>query len=444
MSNFKRYINTIPRVFNPEFNRVLYALLTAIATADDDVETSIEEGKKQLFVRTATGRYLDRIANSLGVARPATLGLSDEDFQNLIPNLSLKPKSIRKAFYDTADIFWGPLFSRANITSNNSAPFNVSTGDIISVRIDARSIQNVKVLTRDIAVNGAATANEIQVILSRIKGATIEIVDDGMTGDLFINLRTNTPGSTGQVEILDSTMVSPTKLDFTLGAYDILDLDQRVSIYNMNPNEIIIEIPAIVPALRRTLKGSHHFHADATIEPPVPPTNGIWAGSFLYNPTGSINKFTITGQKSELQETITEGQVYTSIEVDDTSLIENQTGKVIFDFGRATQEGPVKYRGVPNSNTILLDPAYIFQFDHSVGSDINVISKEEPYKPLRNGKDLAIYLTSPATARQIVQDILESLAAAGIIVRFIILGPTYKYLLDNPYITSDDAPSEDV
>jgi hypothetical protein len=39
--------------------------------------------------------------------------------------------------------------------------------------------------------------------------------------------------------------------------------------------------------------------------------------------------------------------------------------------------------------------------------------------------------------------ILESLAAAGVIVKFKVLAPTYKYLIDNPYISDDDAPAEE-
>jgi hypothetical protein len=439
--SLKRLQNTFPQIFSPESNRVILALLTAIAESDDDVRAAIEEAKNQLFVRTATGRGLDRVAASLGVARPATLGLTDAEFQNLIPNLSLKPKNIRKAFYDTADVFWGERFSRANISSGNFAPFNVSVGDLIKVKIDQRPQQEVKVLTGEIAVNGAATAEEIKFILSKITGTTTEISVDSLTGNEFINLRTNTPGPTGSIEIIDSSMISASKLDFTLGVFDILKLDQRVAVYNLKPNELLIEIPSIVPALRRTLKGSHHFHADSTLEGPKPTLNGIWQGSFMFNPNGSVNTFTVTGQKAALQQLLSKGQVYTSALVDTTGLIVNPSGEIIFGFGLETQEGPVRYRGIPNTSTILLDPSYTFKFNQPIGSPINVISAKTPYVPQRDGADLAIYLTSPSGAREIVQDILRTLAAAGIILNFKVLAPKYKYIIDNPYIDTDDAPS---
>lgn len=443
MSNsLKRYFNTIPRAFNPETNRVMYALLYAIALSDDDVELSVEEAKKQLFVRTATGRNLEKLANSLGVAKPQSLGLTDTEFQELIPNLTLKPKTIRKAFYDTADVFWGPLYSRANVTSNNAGTYNVSLGDQIFVSVNGGATQNIKVLNGDIAANGFATAQEIQKILSRIKGATVIVLTESLTGNEFINIRTKTPGSTGSIEIFASTMIGAGKLDFDIGNYDILDLDQRVVVYNINPNELLIEIPAVIPALRRTLRGSHHFHADATIEPAIPPANGIWQGSFVFSPNGQTNSFTVSRQNCKLQQSIDKGNIYTSVAVDDNSLFTSMSGELIFDFGLNSEEGPVKFRGIPNSNTILIDPGYVFKFDHDVNANINVISKNQPYTPLKNGKDLAVYLTSPSSAREVVQMILESLAAAGVIIKFKVLAPTYKYIIDNPYLSDDNAPGD--
>lgn len=439
--SLKKMIDTIPKVYNPSFNPVIYALIQALANSDDEIQNQIVNGKAQNFVRTATGQGLDKVANSLGVSRPQSLGLSDADFQELIPNLSLKPKQIKKAFYDTADVFWGPLFSRANVSTNNFAPFNVSAGDKFTVTIDGKLPQTVKALTGDIAINGSATSAEIQTILSRIKGVTISVLTNSISGNETINLRTNTPGSVGKIELFASTMIGSSKLDFTLGAFDILNLEQRVSVYNLTANELLIEIPAIVPSLRRTLKGSHHFHEDGTLATPQPTSGGIWRGSFFYNPSGSEGSFTVTSQKAVLNQTINRSQVYTSLTVNSTAGILKQSGYLMINFGKGTQEVPIRYRGIPNSNTILIDPSYLFKHDHAPGESINIVSSLAPYVPRRDGTDLGIYFTSPSSARAVVQGILDTLQAAGIVIHFLVLAPKYKYLLDNPYITEDDAPS---
>lgn len=442
---FERYQRSTPRIYKVGENPVITALLQGFSESDAEVSQQIENTKAQLFVRTAEGNYLNKLATSLGVNRPVELGLDDATFQELIPNLSLKAKQVRKAFYDTSDVFWGPLFSRASLESANAAPFNISPGDLLVIKTESSEIQTIKVLTADVATPGAATAEEVQIMLSRLTNATVSIIEDQLTGDERINIRTDTPGPRGSIEIYDtSTMVGNTKIDFPISKVDLRDRDQRVMIYEIKPNEVIIEIPAIVPALRRTLKGSHHFHEDSTLESPVAPALGTWVGSFFYDVSGSSGQsFTVTRQKCKLDQTITKNNIYTSIVVDDNSSFENTTGRLVFGFGTSRQEQPVRYRGIPNSKTILVDPAYIFQFDHPADEYINVISDTTAYTPRRDGSDYAIYMTSPSGAREAVQEILRSLAAAGILVNFVILAPRYKFVIDNPYISTDDPEIND-
>ena len=428
-----RYVRNFPKAYNAGLNPIVHALFEAWGSADDDVVENLEATKAQLFVRTAEGQYLNRLASGLGVSRPNELGLLDEEFQELIPNLSLKAKQIRKTFYDVMKIFWGELFQKANITSTNFAPFNVSTGDILAISVDGNDTQYIKALSGDIAINGAATAEEMANILSRIEDGTVSIITDQLTGDEYLNIRTDTPGARGSIEIFSSSMVGGSKIDFEVKKTRITDQEQRTVIYQLRPRELIIEIPAIVPALRRTLKGSHHFHADATLESAVPPENGIWQGSFLFSPIQG-DAYTVTKQNATLQQNITAGSVVPTLNVSGADDIPNESGYLIFDFGSSKEEQPVKYIGRPNNNTLLLDPSYVFQKDHLIGANINVILDQlNPYTPRTNGADLAIYLTSPSSAREIVQTILKSLTAAGIIVNFVILLPSYRYLCENPY-----------
>jgi hypothetical protein len=437
-----RFIRSTPKILKPGENPVLTALLEAFAKSDCRVAQDIQNTKAQLFVRTAEGTPLNKLANSLGVSRPVELGLDDATFQELIPNLSLKAKQIRKAFYDTSDVFWGPLFSRANVQSANFAPYNVSPGDEMRVKIDNRPEQTIAIINGDVAIPGAATAEEMANILAKIIGATSSVITDSITGNELVNLRTNTPGPLGAIEIFsNSTMIGSIKLDFPVTKTELRQQTQRVSIYEINPNEILIEIPAVVPALRRTLKGSHHFHADSTLEPEVAPSNCKWEGSFFFDPAGVDGAITVTGQSAQISEFIAKGSIKTSIIVDDSSKIEDTNGFIVLGYGTTKQSIPIRIRGVPNNRTVLIDPGHNFEFDHKIGTFMNIISAQTAYAPERDGSDLPIYMTSPSDAREAVEEILRSLAAAGVIVNFVVLAPDYKYLCDNPYIDEDNAPS---
>jgi len=122
------------------------------------------------------------------------------------------------------------------------------------------------------------------------------------------------------------------------------------------------------------------------------------------------------------------------VTVDDASSIPNSPGTLIFDWGLDTEEQPVKYINKPNNSTILIDPGHVFGKSHQVGSYLNVLVPTlKPAIPRVNGDDLAIYLTSPSNARVVVQNLLAEIAAAGVVVTFVILLPSYKYLVTNPY-----------
>ena len=430
----ERFLRSTPKVFNAQSNPVINALLQGFAGSDDTISAQIQNTKAQLFVRTASGTNLDNLANSLGVSRPTALGLTDTQFQELIPNLSLKAKQLRKTLYDTAEIFWGPEFIFTNVQTANHAPFNIHAGDSMTVQIDQKIQQVVKVLINDIATPGAATAQELVTILARIKGANSKIVVDSLTGNQFVNLAVKTPGPVGILNILGGTLVGPTKVDFPIGKHRLTEQAQRFAIYEMQSNEVIIEIPAIVPALRRTLKGSHHFHIDSTLAAPVAPGNGIWQGSFLFDPGGVQQTFTVSQQAATTQEALNKGDVYVKVTVDNTVKFIETSGYLIFGWGTDHQEEPVKFRGVPNSNTVLLDPSYVFKNNQPSGTTINVLADQKPYIPRLDGSDLAIYLTSPSGARNIVESILASLVAAGVVVTFVVLAPSFEYLITNPYL----------
>lgn len=428
---FTRLALNFPKVFNPFSNPGIKAVLMAFAAGDNEASTQIANTKNQIFVKTAEGAYLDRLSSGLGVQRPPLLGISDDDFRNLIVDLSLKPKQIRRTFYDILDTFWGVLYSRANVNSQNAGPFNVHTGDTLIFSIDAGMTLTAKALVGDIANPGAATADEIATIINRQPKVTASVIVDQITGNETVNIRTNTPGPLGSVNIIGGTMSDVSEVNFKLGIVKITDLPQRTVIYEINNKEIIIELPATVPILRRVLRGSHHFHETEAIEPPNPISGASWVGSFFYDPTG-VN-YTVTSERAIIQEPLVKGQVYTKVTVDDASGIPDMPGFLIADWGLGQEEQPIKYIGRPNDNTILLSPDYTFSKTHLAGAYLNVLSQLTPLVPTTNGSDYPIYITDPTGARELVQTLLIQLAAAGVIVTFDILLPTYRYLRVNPY-----------
>ena len=177
----------------------------------------------------------------------------------------------------------------------------------------------------------------------------------------------------------------------------------------------------------------------------------IWVGSFLYDPNGLESSFTITGQSAQIigdtttgGSGLTAGEVHPRITVDSgNNTLPETSGLAVVGFGSESQEQAlVIYRGRANQSVIEVDPSFVFTNTHEAGTFINIVSAASPFVPDRQGDAYPVYLTSSTNAREIILEILRTLSAAGVFINFVILAPEYKYLVDNPYLITDDPPTE--
>jgi hypothetical protein len=106
----------------------------------------------------------------------------------------------------------------------------------------------------------------------------------------------------------------------------------------------------------------------------------------------------------------------------DASMIPDAQGRLVFNLGHNNEEADIKYFGRPNNTTLLIDPLYNFVQNHAIGEGVNVIVK--PYRvPRIDGSDYSIYLVGVVAARLLAQRIVESIVAAGVVIRWVIVEP---------------------
>lgn len=271
----------------------------------------------------------------------------------------------------------------------------------------------------------------------------------------------------------------------------ISNLQQNTAIYETTNRELTVSIPSTVPALRRTLKGSAHirtnwsgeivsidngnkqiiinFDMDSVLEnqhegrdfasnlvriPIVSHSSGKdgvilqfgstedlsnintddgfvimdddFISSYVYDPQNAT--FSVTSKRCVLNQNISNGFIYPSISVEGAGDIPNESGYLIFNFGRTGEEQPILYRGRPNNSTLLLDPSYEFVNNHESGEIINVISPDlKAAVPSKDGDDYATYITGIEDALEIVKNLVTQIKAAGITINFIIKTPEYLW-----------------
>ena len=110
----------------------------------------------------------------------------------------------------------------------------------------------------------------------------------------------------------------------------------------------------------------------------------------------------------------------------------------MFDFGTEKQEGPVRYFFKPNTTSIALDPSYVFQHQHDVGSSVAMIRRRGGIQFDGFGSEYAPYITDPAAARLVLEDLAEELKSVGIFINFLIRYPEFFYATIDVYKSGND------
>lgn len=338
--SFTRMARALPSFYKAEVNTMIRGLLKSWGVGDDEIKVQLKNTKDQLFVTKAAGNNLDRLGSNVGVDRDPALGIDDPDFQELIPILSFFPKQVRKTLIALLDVFWGPGFTRPNISSGNVETYNfgpeVSLTGTVTFRKDDRTISGTgtnflaQVQVGDYIKPSASNGYAYQKVSAVIDDTTLElslpwagdtqvnvngelgpvrqlsyIADNNeeksirfipnafedlnavtvaelinfintniehnvlITASEFIdpvagsklNIRTNTAGLSGSIQITGGDANDPTRLNFLLDR----QTETRVKVLEINPNEIVVQIPSSVPVLRRSLRGSAHPRQDKTI-----------------------------------------------------------------------------------------------------------------------------------------------------------------------------------
>ena len=174
----------------------------------------------------------------------------------------------------------------------------------------------------------------------------------------------------------------------------------RVDSIGMSPTGSTVMITAALPASFTRIKGPY-----------------VWSLTAPF--VLSENTATIIGS-------IQAGQIIPLLNLS-LNTIPVQGGFVVFDYGLNTQEGPVRYLYAPNSTTIVIDPSYIFQHNHTNGSGIVAIDNKGPHIMSGLGTEYPPYITNPSSVRITLEHLIQSVASAGIFVDFLIRYPQQLY-----------------
>lgn len=146
-------------------------------------------------------------------------------------------------------------------------------------------------------------------------------------------------------------------------------------------------------------------------------------GAYVWDPAAP---YVLSSATAKIQDPIVAGHIVRLLNISDNE-IPNESGFLIFDYGKNTQEGPVKYLYKPADNVLALDPSYIFTQDHAVDSGVTMLSHKGPHAMQGLAAEYGPYVTNPSDARFILEQLIKSVASAGIFINFLVRYPEQLY-----------------
>jgi len=371
MSKLEKMQRFLPGLYRPTINPVVKGLLSAWSEEDDNVLQAISDAKEQLFVLTAQLFYLDNLGSNVGVFRPTAFNLSDALYRQLIPALSYQPKQVVPTIRKVLEIFFGvgnPVLEIAEINPNEIVIQIPSA--VPALRRTLRGSHHFHAYSGNIvSIDNVAKEMVIDLESDTKVLATSELVD-AYIGQNLVNAQIvdNSSGTTGVT------------LQFDVGT--------DLSVFNTVDKFVFVGVKN-------------------------------YPGSFFKDTT---KPYQVRSLRGVLGQNINAGQIIPTLTMQDASGLPDAEGYLVFNAYRNNEEAMVKYVSRPNNNTLLLDPVYQFQKAHVVGEAVNLISIPS-VPPNIDGTDYAIYTVGVTAARILAQQIIQSIAASGIVIRWIVKGP---------------------
>lgn len=190
-----------PFIKGPNTDAILEALAVGNAAYLIDNVRAVND---QLYIATASGRYLDERLADAGIVRPPSVGLSDEVFREIGIEVKNR-KQVRDLINNLLNAIFGDEFVRATNQAHNFAPYNLKDGDTLIINFDENNTIPVTFRTSMFQSIAAASAQEVADAITKnlrslgYKGTAVA-KDDG--NGPFVQLISDTIGATSSVTVL--------------------------------------------------------------------------------------------------------------------------------------------------------------------------------------------------------------------------------------------------
>jgi hypothetical protein len=190
-----------PYLKGPNVDAVLNALASSNAAY---LINNVAAVNDQLYIATASGRYLDERLAQYGISRPPAVGLSDDVFSQIGIQVKNR-KQVRDLMDKLLDAIFGDEFVRATDSSSAFEPYNLIDGSTLIINFDDANTVTITFSAAEFENIAAAKAQEVADAITkslRAQGFTGTAIakDDG--NGPYVEILSDTIGPASSVTVL--------------------------------------------------------------------------------------------------------------------------------------------------------------------------------------------------------------------------------------------------
>ena len=221
---------SIPKKYRVK--KVISAIINSLDTSDSNIKDQARKAFDQLFIETASERFLTQKAADNGIIKPWKLGICDDKFRKLVIDVISK-KLTQDAFLSVLETVYGTDSIHAYIETSIEGPYSVFDGTYIDLLIDGKQAFRLYTNWEDYQNPLQATPQEICSAFN-FAFAKNSINAVAMVKDNKVRIYSKTKGIQSSVSITLGTLqpylqFSDMVFD-SIGINDLLSVDWTISV----------------------------------------------------------------------------------------------------------------------------------------------------------------------------------------------------------------------
>lgn len=215
VKRLRSYLN--PYIKGTTTDAVLYALASGCSSY---LVNTIKAVNDQLYITSASGRYLEERLAEFNITKPSGVGISDDVFRQIGIEVKNR-KLVRDLINNLLNAIFGDEFVRASNSSRAFEPYNLSDGDTLIINFDQNNTVTITFTAGEFDNIATAKAQEVADAITKTLrsfgySGTAIAKDDG--DGPYVELISDTIGASSSVTVMGGSAQNVLRFDSPVGA----------------------------------------------------------------------------------------------------------------------------------------------------------------------------------------------------------------------------------